>query len=83
MPARTHTRPRHSRSGRVTRTAFTHCLACGKLAFSCRRHAKRAARTGFPNDRMSVYRCRELDGQGWHFGHSTWWRWERDHLNAA
>ena len=42
-----------------------HCPDCGKLRFTSRRLAKRAARGGYDNGRMVAYPC----GRYWHFGH--------------
>ena len=70
-------------SARVRRASFARCPGCGKHVYRSRSHAKKAARTNHPGDRMSVYECRHPDGQGWHYGHTNWWRWYRDQANAA
>lgn len=41
------------------------CECCGKLRYSDRREAKRAARLMHPEEHLRAYRC----GDYWHVGH--------------
>jgi hypothetical protein len=46
------------------------CPTCGKLRYSDRSTARRAARALYPHTALRAYRC----GTWWHIGHTAGWR---------
>jgi len=54
------------------------CVYCRreKHSYRSRKDARKAARTKWPGDHQSAYRCHETpeDIEVWHYGHYTAWR---------
>lgn len=50
----------------MTYTNGPSCPRCGKVIYASRKLARRVARSLYPGQSMSEYRC----GTGWHIGHT-------------
>lgn len=55
----------YSKESKVVPQGICPLETCGKIRYSTRRDARKAARDQFPGDHLTAYLC----GDWWHFGH--------------